>query len=335
MSKSINNGLLISKVSPFFLYLFFCLVMIGGCNFDGKSSGVDTESYDQAVQYYKEKEYSAAFKIFLVLSEEGNPFAQSFLGGMYYNGLGTSVSYEKAAYWYDVSAKSGISVSETALAEMYLYGLGVDKDCNKSIGLYNRALEKCNTRAMYSLAYLYSRGLCVDIDHKKENEIIAICSNSDDEYGLICRALSFYEGVGCDVDYAKSLKLFLLIAKKYDSSVAYLYLYRMYFYGLGVKKNTSLAFEHLNKASEFGSISADYALAVTYFKGDHVRRDYGKVFDYAMKSATKHSGSAYILGVLYEQGFGVHVDLQKAKNWYRKAVSMGNEKAKKRLELLQ
>ena len=42
----------------------------------------------------------------------------------------------------------------------------------------------------------------------------------------------------------------------------------------------------------------------------------------------------FILGFMYENGYGVEQDLRKAREWYQKAANQGNEDAKKVLERL-
>ena len=43
----------------------------------------------------------------------------------------------------------------------------------------------------------------------------------------------------------------------------------------------------------------------------------------------------YIVGRYYEDGIGINRDLNKAKEWYRKAKKRGNSAAKRALEALE
>ena len=43
----------------------------------------------------------------------------------------------------------------------------------------------------------------------------------------------------------------------------------------------------------------------------------------------------YIVGRYYEDGIGIEKDLNKAKDWYRKAKKRGNSAAKRALDALE
>jgi len=65
-------------------------------------------------------------------------------------------------------------------------------------------------------------------------------------------------------------------------------------------------------------------------------KDYEKALKYFTKLANKkHSEAQLYLGIMYENGFGVPKNLEKAKDWWRKASRLKNVDAQFRLETLE
>jgi len=321
------------KYSVLILSLLLCLTVANGCKQSNKNT--QSDAYNQATIYYKAKKYDNAFKLFSELAEEGDDSSQSYLGIMYMYGLGVRSDSEGAKYWLVMAAEKGVVGSMIALADMYKNGIGTIRDCEKGLYWYNKASESGDTMAMYSLSRMYRYGICVEADNVEEINYLYKAAQVNDEYGLLCRALILFDGTGGEKNYLSAMKLFEEISDEYDSPLSYLYLYSIYYYGYGVDVNIPMAFTYLKKASDLDLAGADYTFAAQFFTGEHLEKDYKKAHHYAMKSQLSESGSAYILGVLYEQGFGVPVDTEEAKKWYRQAVDMGNEKAKKRFSALQ
>jgi len=66
-----------------------------------------------------------------------------------------------------------------------------------------------------------------------------------------------------------------------------------------------------------------------------VDRDYAEAMTWYRKAADKGNATAmYNVGVLYENGFGVHMDTDKAIEWYKKAAADNSEDAKAALKAL-
>lgn len=64
----------------------------------------DQKDYLLAMEYYKAKEYTKAFKIIFNEAQSENRAAQYRLAEMYENGYGTEVDYQQAMYWYKLSS---------------------------------------------------------------------------------------------------------------------------------------------------------------------------------------------------------------------------------------
>ena len=66
------------------------------------------------------------------------------------------------------------------------------------------------------------------------------------------------------------------------------------------------------------------SLAIKYYRGNGVDKDYAKAFELATKSAEQGDASAqYLLGVLYANGLSVDTDYILAHMWFDVAVKIG------------
>jgi hypothetical protein len=62
------------------------------------------------------------------IAEQGDSYAQRFLGASYYLGLGVTQDYAEAAKWYKKAAEQEDRVAQNILGSMYEKGKGVSKD---------------------------------------------------------------------------------------------------------------------------------------------------------------------------------------------------------------
>jgi TPR repeat protein len=62
------------------------------------------------------------------IAEEGDSYAQRFLGASYYLGLGVTQDYAEAAKWYKKAAEKEDRIAQNILGAMYAKGKGVSKD---------------------------------------------------------------------------------------------------------------------------------------------------------------------------------------------------------------
>ena len=95
--------------------------------------------------------------------------------------------------------------------------------------------------------------------------------------------------------------------------------------GIGVNKDDRIAFEYYKKASRFYE-SAQIETGLCYYQGKGVAQSYQKAFKFFDKVIHKecdrknpdHQKAAYFIGLMYEYGQGVDVDLYKAVINYEK-----------------
>lgn len=112
--------------------------------------------YAQALQWYRKA------------AEQDNPFAQTSLASMFYQGLGISRNYKAAAEWFLKAAKID-SVAQAMIALMYHDGLGVPRDYIQAIYWFREAAYRGappeSTIAQYDLGLMYTNGEGVPRDY--------------------------------------------------------------------------------------------------------------------------------------------------------------------------
>ncbi len=112
------------------------------------------------------------------------------------------------------------------------------------------------------------------------------------------------------------------------NSFQFLFIYLMYFYGVGIKQNEALAFKYCNLAAQCipANAIAIYDLAC-WFDGElgNIEKDHKKAFEYYQKAASLGYRSAIrVLGYMYSRGIGVVDDQKKALECYQKAAALND-----------
>ena len=85
-------------------------------------------------------------KLHKEVAEQGDSYAQRFLGDSYYLGLGVTQDYAEAAKWYKKAAEQGDSVSQIILGAMYEKGKGISKDFVEAYKWFSISGETSNGR---------------------------------------------------------------------------------------------------------------------------------------------------------------------------------------------
>ena len=99
--------------------------------------------------------------------------------------------------------------------------------------------------------------------------------------------------------------------------------------GRGVPVNEAEGLKWIEKSAAQGQPHAFYVQGLFFYHGTAGHpQDYAKALPLLEKAADDdHAGAENTLGVMYEQGLGVGIDLAKAEAWYRKAAEQGEPKA--------
>ena len=104
-----------------------------------KTSGADCEIRGGEYVAYDRANYATALKVWLPQAKAGDAKAQTYVGEMFEQGLGTSPDYSTALTWYMKAAEQGYDRAQMNIGAMYEQGLGVEKDEIAALNWYRKA----------------------------------------------------------------------------------------------------------------------------------------------------------------------------------------------------
>ena len=112
------------------------------------------EMYIKGKEYYNNKDYFEAIKLFRNSAELGNAAGQNSLGVMFREGSGVSRDYSEAIKWFRKSAEQGNAKGQGNLGWMYHNGYGVSQDYSEAVKWYRKSAEQGNENAKNNLRIL-------------------------------------------------------------------------------------------------------------------------------------------------------------------------------------
>lgn len=148
-------------------------------------------------------------------------------------------------------------------------------------------------------------------------------------------AMRYYTGgKGYKQDRKRAIKMLETAAQQGNYWAMY-QLGNCYRYGNGTGMNKKKATEYWQQAADRGCIEAKYELGNAYYNGEGIKRNYDKaVALFSDGAKAEHHASLYMLGECYHNGKGVKKDKKLALEYWNKAATKGNHKAKDRLKEL-
>lgn len=259
-------------------------------------------------------------------AEKGDKLSQYLLGEMLWSegkryekkGLmeTASLCLKESYFWVKKSAQQGFSLAQYSLGRCYEDGDGTKVDYKKAIRWYESASKQGASLAGYQIGLCYEKGRGVKKDYQKAIECYLKVIERDSAIVDSCGVhwLEMYDGA----EFAKE-------------RIGYLYEN-----GLGVSINFIEAMKWYRKATRF--MLHQYNLGIKYFQGVIVSQNYKEAFKWFEKSAgdppdywAGYDSSIYMLGYMYEFGYGTRKDKSKAIQLYRVAAQKGHSEAKLRL----
>jgi TPR repeat protein len=264
------------------------------------------EFYHQGMIFYNRDKlrnnYDIAFH-YLKRASKANVYAQAQLGYMYLNGIGVQKSNEEADRWHNIVDNNYIGESRYCRSKIYHYDQGGMQDFSKALKLYQEELEAffCDSIPLTFSDALRGIGLLL-------------------EYGD-----------GATQDFKKALGYYGRSAS-HENISAYYNIGLLYYYRKGVEQNYKEAliwFTKIansspdpNKLHVFIEENTDNAEDVT---GSSKRT-------YSLQPDSRIYGEAhYYIGLMYNNGFFVDQDKERAQNYFKMAHIHGVERAKKYL----
>ncbi len=105
---------------------------------------------------------------------------------------------------------------------------------------------------------------------------------------------------------------------------------KCYYVGAGVKKDIPWALTCWRLAGELGNSNALYMIGSSFVRGIH--KDYASALYWWRRAAgLQNPFGQCMLGLCYNNGYGVPVDPDAAEKWFRLSAFQGNETARNEL----
>ena len=131
----------------------------------------EVENIKKGINFYDNKIYKKARKIFEEAVKLENSDAIIMLGQLYHDGKGVKKDYNEAIKLYERAREFRHPTAMNNLGYMYNYGQGVEQDYDKAKELYEKATKLGNTSAMINLGHMYNYGRGVEKDCNKAKEL--------------------------------------------------------------------------------------------------------------------------------------------------------------------
>ena len=141
------------------------------------------------------------FDLILEAVEDGVPMAQYNVGVYYENDSRIDSNFQKAAYWYKRSAMSKYKDAQKHLADLYRTGIGVAMNLDSTIFWYEQAAKLGDAEAEFMLGTTYLLDLK---DYNKSFYWHNRASSKGNMFSKADLALQYFEGLGVAQDYKKA-----------------------------------------------------------------------------------------------------------------------------------
>lgn len=245
-------------------------------------------------------------------SKNGHAEASRKLAEMYLYEEYGMVDDLKYHEWIAKAAEQGDAIAEMILGEMYKCGFVVNTDYQKAIQWFMKAINQKQVDAHVKLAEIYLEGKEVPSDQVMAFDYLKKAENMLDDNECI--------------HYATSRYLRTQIAELYDD----------YSRTEGDKQK---AFELYYRAWDEGEMIALYHVGWMYFvqkyRSNFSQVDESKLINQLRTEAPKSNSSnlAYLLGVIYFNGYYGSCDKRESEKWWLMAIEKGSYSAYSRLIL--
>ncbi|MFN8006030.1 MAG: tetratricopeptide repeat protein [Terriglobia bacterium] len=233
--------------------------------------------------------FATAEELYRQAAGKGMPHAMYRLGVMYQNGEGVRRDDVAAAKWFYEAAKLGHADAQSELGYMFYNGLGTKQDYQNAFAWYIQAAQAGVVFAESSVASMYERGEGVKQDEAEAVAWFRRAADQNDPFAMTQLAVHFRQGSGVPWSEAEAMQWF-------------------------------------RKAADQGYASAETSLGYGYMAGlgqgaGQGQQDYRQAAYWFDLAARQGEGYAQLnLAILYEKGWGVSQDLQKAKGLYLQAA---------------
>lgn len=261
-----------------------------GDNYDDS----DTESYVYLQLLIKTRKIKQRKTLVLNLAKKLalKNFVPAFnvLGYLYEGSEVVKSNLNVAADYYKKAHENGFAIGTYNLARCYINGYGVEYNFDLGVKLLNEAISKNYAPAMYYLGNSLLKGINgFTENHSEAFKYIKMAANQT--YCYACFVCGY-----------------------------------MFANGIGVEKNLTTAYGYYEKAAWFDDNDARIIVGNFNLEGKYVPQNYDRAFSYYLDAANAGYYPAYYnVGLCYYHGYGCYKDIERAKEWWLKGNSHGDE----------
>lgn len=287
-----------------------------------------------------ERNLQEAKKWYELSASQGNKHAQLGLGLIYFKirrreKHGVKTNYNKAEKWFRLAAEQNLGQAQKYLGEMYLRGCGVDINLDEAERWYKLAIENGDNSAKEGLDEIKA----IKDKETKFQRCLSAAKEGDPEAQY---KLAHEYHYGDEIEWYRS-------AAEQGHCEAQYGLGKFYMHGSkGLKKDMRESEKWFRLSAEQGHAIAQYYMGEIYRCGLGVKRDYGEAAKWhklsadqtiteSMRSISKRwhrsfiAESRYLLGYMYEAGYGVEKNIEEALLWYKSSADEYNQSAMRRI----
>ncbi len=235
----------------------------------------------------------------------GVPVAQRVLGVIYIEGKGIPKDISKGWDLLQRAATANDLIAQGNLGRLLIEGRVVPKNVNDGVAYLEQAADNGHVAAMRLLGEIYAKGN-------------GISQNAD-------KAIRYFERAGALNDSISLTSLgSLYIAGETIPDLPY---------GKLVPADPAKAFGYFKRAADMGNEIARYMVGIMYFRGLGVEKnDTLAEFNVRLSAERGYAQAQYIAGQAFTKGVVVEKDEDEAVRWFKLAAAKNHAKAKDELK---
>lgn len=249
------------------------------------------------VIYLNGKKYEEALKWFKKGTENGDVNSTFFYGKMLMEGMGVKADKKEGANYMLKAAGEGFPQAMYYMGDCYLHGDGVTRNAQQAVKWYRLAAGKHLPKAEWTLAQCFREGIGTDVNYHE--------------------ALYWYAAAVGEKGYDRQFKTLVTDSIPNSPFVDYLRGVKLY-----VAKDDEAALKEFKKVEKAGIADGKVMQGVILMRPTYPKQNVKKGIKLLTEASATNPMALYSLGMLYEAGKGVDMDMPKAVHY----ITMAAEK---------
>ncbi len=288
----------------------------------GREPSDGRAQYALGLQYFtgqgKKKDAAEALKWIRRAAEQNEPDALFFLGSIYHHGEGVSQDFAKAVEYYSEAAKRGHSKAQNNLGSLYADGQGVPVNLSEALRLFRQASENGHVGAQQN-AFITERKLELKNENRQINQTVR--NVTADPRRKVSEA--HLSGGDTDVPPRQDIQF----GRLPNSEIQNFRRARNIVFNQERDKFLEAREEltRLFMAGHGEAMSVLGFLAIVAGESDDDIYQGFKILDKC--AAAGDAGSSCLIADVYNYGFSVEQDFEKAWSFYTSAIEQGSVSA--------